>query len=348
MRKVFVAAALSLGICGCSGALAQNTVENYIREYPHQEQVRMMSAWLKDHKPGTFSFTGLVDPSDDTVITPQATVNYGYNWFSLSEGHAILKTPQYERFFSVSIFDMRHNVPAVIVNPQRPILLTRPGYKRPDGDFEVVELETDQGLILTRMVVVDNLDQVMALSKEIQMDGGAGNVFRPVQRFSEETRKKAEHVIKAMVEVVNPDDAFGKRSGDVGVLSLAAGVMQGQLGTPSETVRYALTLMDDNGAPLKGDATYEVTVPAGIVKDDGYFSVTVYGADNKLLIANDQGRYDRTTYDSEKNADGTYTVTLSPDGSGKNGIPTGKDFYFVTRAYVPVQGVDNQPKVQKK
>jgi hypothetical protein len=325
-----------------------DTIENYIREFPNQEQVKMMNAWLKNNKPGAFTFTCLVDPTDATVITPQATVNYGYNWFSLSEGPAVVNTPRYNRFFSVSIFDMKHNVPAVIVNPEKPILLVRPGQKRPDGDFNLVELETDQGLVFTRMVVVDNLDEVMALSKQITMKGGNGDMGRPVQRFSDPIRKAGDHVIKATVEVANPDTVFGKRSGDVGELSLAAGVMQGQLGTPSETVRYALTLKDDDGHPLKGDATYEVTVPAGINKKEGYFSVTVYGGDNKLLIPNDQKRYDRTTYTAEPNKDGTYTIMLSPTGSGKNAIPTGKDFYMITRAYVPVPGANNQPKVIKK
>lgn len=347
-RSLLALFAFGMGAGNWSTAVAQDTVENYIREYPHQEQVQMMTDWLADNQKGTFVFTGLVDPEDDTVITPQATVNYGYNWFSLTDGPAIMTTPEYDRFFSISIFDMKHNVPAVIVNPDKPILLTRPGYDLPDGDFFVVELETDQGLVLTRMVVVDNLDEVMALSGEISMEGGDGEMYRPVQKFSDDIRERAEHVIAAMVEVVNPDEAFGKISGDVGELSLAAGVMQGQLGTPSETVRYVLSFTDDEGQPLKGDASYEVTVPAGIVKDEGYFSVTLYGVDNKLLIPNDAGIYDRTSYSADANEDGSYTITLSPDGGGTNGIPTGKDFYFVTRAYVPEPGADNQPKVEKK
>lgn len=155
-----------------SSAFAQDTLENYIREYPNQEQVRMMERWLEANEPGRFQFTGLVDPEDDTVITPQATVNYGYNWFSLSEGPAIIRTPQYDRFFSVSIFDMKHNVPAVVVNPGRPILLYRPGQSLPEGDFHKVMLETDQGLAFTRMVIVDNLDEVMELSQEIVMEQG--------------------------------------------------------------------------------------------------------------------------------------------------------------------------------
>ena len=121
--------------------------------------------------------------------------------------------------------------------------------------------------------------------------------------------------------------------------------MQGQLGTPKDSVVYALIMTDDHGAALTGEDTYEVTVPANIIHPDGYFSVTVYGTDNKLLIPNEQGIYDRTTYTADPEADGTYIVTLSPDGQGKNGIPTGKPFYGLLRAYVPVKGADITPTV---
>lgn len=325
----------------------QDTLEHFISEYPNREQVAMMTAWLKEHSPGTFSFTGLVDPLDTTVVTPQATVDYGYCWFSLSDSPAIIRVPEYSRFFSVSIFDMLHNVPDVVVNPERPILLVRPGQELPDGEFTVVELETDQGLVLTRMVVVDNLGEVRALSASITMEGGAGNMHRAVQRFSPRTVEIGLKVIEGVVQYINPDDAFGSKSGDVGALSLACAVMQGQLGTPSDTVRYCVILHDDDGAPLNGTDTYTVTVPAGIVAKDGYFSVTVYGADNKLLIANDRGVYDRTTYSATPQGDGSYTITLDPSGGGVNGIVTGKPFYAVLRAYVPIPGADLTPGVRR-
>jgi hypothetical protein len=318
----------------------QDTLEQFIREYPNRQQVAMMRAWLAEHEPGTFSFTGLVDPSDTTVITPQATVDYGYNWFSLSEGPAVVATPEYERFFSVSVFDMRHNVPAVIANPTRPILLIRPGQAVPDGDYETVELETDQGLVFTRMVVVDNIDEVQQLGSSITMDGGNGDMHRDVQRFSPGVEAAGSAIIEAAISHLNPDIAFGKKSGDVGDLTLAGAVMLGQLGTPSDTVRYGLILSDEHGQPLSGDATYVVTVPPGIVHDDGYFSVTVYGSDNKLLIENDLGVYDRTTYSTTPEADGSSLITLSPNGDGKNAIPTGKPFYGILRAYLPIAGAD--------
>ena len=58
-----------------STASAGDTMEDYIREYPNQEQAKMMNAWLEDNNKGEFHFTGLVDPTDATVVTPQATVD---------------------------------------------------------------------------------------------------------------------------------------------------------------------------------------------------------------------------------------------------------------------------------
>jgi hypothetical protein len=341
IRRAVELLAIAMAVASLGTAVrAADTVEDYIREYPNQQQTRMMNAWLKTNKPGTFRFTGLVDPTETTVVTPQATVDYGYNWFSLSNGPAIINTPHYDRFFSVSIFDMNHNIPAVIVNPEKPIVVMRPGQAVPEGDFTVVELETDQGLAFTRMVVVDNMDEVRELSKSITMTGGDGDMNRAVAAFSPAVEQAALAEIQRTDVAMNPDVAFGKKSGDVDPLVLARAVNLGQLGTPPDSVRYKVIITDDGGAPLKGENSYELTVPAGIVHDGGYYSVTVYGTDNKGLIPNPQGRYDRTTYSSTPNADGTYTVSLNPAGEGVNAIPTGKDFYAVLRAYVPVKGAD--------
>jgi hypothetical protein len=104
----------------------------------------------------------------------------------------------------------------------------------------------------------------------------------------------------------------------------------------------------DNGQPFDGKATYNLTVPAGIVHDDGYYSVTIYDIESKLLIPNDKNIYDRTTYSSKQNEDGTYTITISPNDEGLNGIPTsGKDYYAILRAYSPVKGADLTVKVEK-
>ncbi|MEA1899017.1 MAG: DUF1214 domain-containing protein [Bacteroidota bacterium] len=316
----------------------ENTVENYIKEFPNQEQVKMMNTWLEKNKKGTFQFTGLVDPTDATVVTPQATVSYGYNWFSLSDGYAIINTPKYDKYFSVSIFDMYHNIPSVIVSPDKPILLIRPNQEMPEGNFTIVYMETDQGLAFTRMVIVDNENEVDELSKEITMEGGKGDMTRYVERFSAHVEKKAHAVIDATFPILSKDagELFGYKSGDVGAIGLAVGVKYGQLGTPSQLATYDLFLADSDGKPLDGNSTYEITVPANTFRESGYMSVTLYGVDNKLLIPNEKGVYDQTSYSAKPNEDSTYTITVSPKGDGKNGIPTGKNFYGVLRVYEPI------------
>jgi hypothetical protein len=203
-----------------TGVWAADTVEDYIAQYPNQQQAKMMNAWLAKHQKGSFSFSGLVDPTDTTVVTPQATVDYGYNWVSVSDGPAIVATPQYDKFFSVSVFDMKHNVPAVVVNPQRRLVIVRPGQAIPKGNYTVVELETDQGLVFTRMVVVDNMDKVRKLSESITMTGGDGDMNRSVETFSPAVEKQALAAIQAVLPGLNPDTAFGKKSGDVDPLAL--------------------------------------------------------------------------------------------------------------------------------
>ena len=52
-----------------TAAYAGDTIEDYIREYPNQEQAKMMNTWLAENNKGEFHFTGLVDPTDGTVVT---------------------------------------------------------------------------------------------------------------------------------------------------------------------------------------------------------------------------------------------------------------------------------------
>jgi len=325
----------------------QDRVEHYIKEYPNQQQAEMMNKWLENHDKATFSFSGLVNPLDSTVITPQATVDYGYNWFSVSEKPAILSAPNYSMFFSVSIFDMNHNVPVIVVNPAKPIVIARPGQTIPEGDYTIVYLETDQGLVFTRMAVNNNLSEVGNLRDKIKLEGGKGDMDRAVQSFSPGVVKAGNTIIEAHIKDLKPSIAFGYQSGDVGDITLAAAVMIGQLGTPSDVVKYDLLLTDSDDKPLKSDGSYKITIPKGVVLEGGYFSVTVYGVSNKLLIPNSQKRYDRTTYSSKQNKDGSYTVLLNPKGKGENAIPTGKDFYALFRAYIPNYTIDYELKIEE-
>lgn len=326
-------------------ASAQDNVLEYIKEFPQLEQSRLMNKWLKNNKIGTFRFTGLLD-SEAKAQNVQASVDYGSNWFSLVNGPAIIQVPKYDKYFSVAIYDMNHHVPDVIVNPTKPILLIRPNQKLPKGEYNVVEMETDQGLVLTRMVVANNLSEVEELRTSIKMEGGKGKISYNPNEFSANTIKWGNSLIDASIPYAKL--VYPKKSGEVDPITLATVVKRARHGVPSDAVKYSVIGRDENGEPFKGDDTYELTVPANIVRKGGYMSITLYGIDNRRLIPNDKKIYDRTSFSSSQNKDGTYTITLSPNGKGLNGIPTGKSFYVILRAYEPIEDADLKVLVNKK
>ncbi len=328
-----------------NSVLAQDNVLNYIEEYPIQQQFKKMNSWLENNKIGTFNFSGLLD-SDTKARNVQASIDYGSNWFSIPDTPAIIQVPKYDKYFSVAVYDMNHFVPAVIVNPTKPILLIRPDQKIPKGEFTVVEIETDQGLIITRMAAANNLDEVKQLRTSIKMEGGNGKINYEAKTFSKSTIKWGN----ALIDASNPyvKLVYPKKTGQVDPISLATVVKRAPHGVPSNAAKYSVIATDEDGLPLKGNISYELSVPANIVREGGYTSITVYGVDNRLLIPNDKKIYDRTSYTSTQNDDGTYTITLSPSGEGINGIPTGKPFYAILRAYEPIEGADLNIIVRKK
>ena len=62
--------------------------------------------------------------------------------------------------------------------------------------------------------------------------------------------------------------------------------MNGPLRTHSDTLRYVAALTDEFGQPFSAEVSYTLTVPPKIAQDSGYYSITVCGTDNKLLISN--------------------------------------------------------------
>ena len=178
------------------------------------------------------------------------------------------------------------------------------------------------------------------------MEGGNGTINYEAKTFSESTIKWGN----ALIDASNPyvKLVYPKKSGEVGPITLATVVKRARHGAPSDAVQYSVIGRDENGNSLNGNDTYEIIVPANIVREGGYTSITVYGVDNRPLIPNDKKSYDRTSYTSTQNDDGTYTVTLSPLGEGINGIPTGKPFYAILRAYEPIEGADLKVIIKKK
>jgi len=333
-----------------ANGVSPSRITEYIHWYPAIEQVKMRDEWLKNNKYGEWQFTGDITANERTVITPQAGVNYGYSWFNISNKPIVISMPKYDKYYSLSVFDMNHFM-EVYVSPDKPVVIRLPHQKSPIEDAYEIVLHTYQGIAFTRQVIVDNVEEVMNLAKQITISGGGGNFPFTVPDFSEEEEKAGMEAIKNYsFKLHNGRKVFGSFYEGVGDMDRCAGVFLGQLGTQSRYVDYAQDLVDQNGDKLNGTDSYKLTVPKESLmrNENGYWTYTIYSMEDRYLIPNKQNKYFISSYTAKQNTDGSYTININPNGKGENAIPTaGKSFYGIFRVYEPVNGLVF-PKISKK
>lgn len=122
-----------------------------------------------------------------------------------------------------------------------------------------------------------------------------------------------------------------------------AGATLGVLGNSKEEATYATQQTEADGAPLDGRARYVLRFPPGGLPPVAQFwSITMYGLPDRLLVPNPIDRYsigDRTP-GLGLDSDGGLTIRLQHDSPGpqqeSNWLPTpAGPFYFVARLYGP-------------
>jgi hypothetical protein len=113
----------------------------------------------------------------------------------------------------------------------------------------------------------------------------------------------------------------------------------------SKEAVYELLHVDADGAPTTGDTTYRMTfaadeLPSKVV--DCFWSLTVYGKPDYMLVPNPAARYNVSTRsDLAFNDDGSLTLTFAPerptDTPESNWLPTpaGQAFTADLRLYLP-------------
>ena len=357
MKSKFLSIVLSVIVYGnihaqnmdAAKQVSPERILEFIHWYPAIEQAKMRDEWLSNHKQGDWQFTVMVTADDRTVITPQADVNYGYSWFNISNRPVVIKMPEYDKYYSLSVFDMHHFV-EVNVMPDKPVVIRLPHQKSPVEDAIEIVLQTYWGLAFTRQVIVDNEDEVMKLASEITISGGGGDFPFTVPDFEDlEIEAGMEIIKKYSLNLNTGRKLFGTPYEGVGDMDRAAGVFLGQLGTQARYVDYAQDVADQFGEQLTGAASYQITVPKEALTRNakGYWSYTIYNMEDRYLIPNPKNNYVLSYYKAEKNADGTTTININPEGEGINALPTnGKPFYGVFRVYEPVEGVVF-PTIQK-
>lgn len=112
--------------------------------------------------------------------------------------------------------------------------------------------------------------------------------------------------------------------------------------TPKEAVYWMYTL-DSKSTPLTGDNKYTMTFKQEIpFYKPGFWSITVYDAENNYTVPNPINRYmlgsDSSTL--KKNPDGSFTIYFQATSPGKdkesNWLPSPSgNFYLILRAYPP-------------
>lgn len=325
-----------------ASALSNAAIAEYIKWFPATKQVEMRDAWLEDFKMGEWQFTGSVTAKDRTVVTAQSGVNYGYTWFNISKEPLVITMPEYDKYFSLSVFDMNHFM-EVRVMPEKPVVIRLPHQRSPIEDAYEIVLQTYQGLAFTRQVIVDNEQEVMDLANKIKMTGGGGDSPFIVPSFPQAIEEAGFKIIDDYVnEGKNTEKFFVSPYEGGGDLDRAAGALGGQLGTQARYVQYGPLVFDQNKELLNGKASYEIIVPKeGLLKNNkGYWTVTIYSFADRFLIPNENNIYDITSYNAKANADGTYTIRINPEGLGENAIPSnGVNFYGIFRIYEPVNNV---------
>ena len=120
----------------------------------------------------------------------------------------------------------------------------------------------------------------------------------------------------------------------------AEGTYLGQWGLPPAESVYMKTDTGSDGRPINGSngKKYRMRFPAPDVSE--FWSVTVYGSDNRLMAHNPINRHSRGDRTLTPDGNGIYTIELSADvtanASRPNFLPIPeKDAYLILRLYGP-------------
>lgn len=175
-----------------------------------------------------------------------------------------------------------------------------------------------------------DLPQVHALQDAVRISqpGGPGTFAVPAwDPVSQKTVRDALLVLSATL----PDlrHAFGRKE-DVDPVRHLIASASAWGGNPDQAALYLnVTVAQNDGA-----TPYRLDVPAA-VPVDGFWSITVYGADG-YIAANDLGVYSLNSLTAKPNPDGTVTIQFGGcGGETSNCIPVPPNWNYMVRLYRP-------------
>jgi len=162
------------------------------------------------------------------------------------------------------------------------------------------------------------------------------------QRLGMEHIRKLAPTITDSKRLLGTRDDLQHEQRDV----FAEGTFLGQWGLPPVESVYLKTETGSDGLPINGSdgKTYRARFRAPDVSE--FWSVTVYGSDNRLMAHNVLNRHSRGDRTLTPDADGDYTIELGADDYANRDNPNylpipEKDSYLVLRLYGPSQSVQD-------
>lgn len=176
----------------------------------------------------------------------------------------------------------------------------------------------------------EDLPKVHALqdAASIEQQGGPGSFEAP--NWDPQSQKTVRDALLTLSATL-PDmrRAFGRKENVDPVRHFIASASAWG-GNPDADAQYLNVTVPNND----GATTYRLDVPAD-VPVDGFWSITVYGADG-YIPANDLGVYSLNSLTARKSADGTVSIQFGGcDGSTANCIPVTTGWNYMVRLYRP-------------
>lgn len=297
------------------------TADNFVRA---ETDVYLAESVARSN--GLADFYHFRDPmpiDNQTVVRTNRDTLYSSAVVDLDAGPVTVKLPDPgERFMSLIIISEDHYAVTV--------------YAPGSYTFSREELGTRYALLGIRTFVdpddAADLPKVHALqdAASIEQPGGPGAFEAPKwDPISQKTARDALLVLSATL----PDlrHAFGRKE-DVDPVRHFIATASAWGGNPDQDALYLNVTVPQND----GVTPYRLEVPAE-VPVDGFWSITVYGADG-YIAANDLGVYSLNSLTAKPNSDGTVTILFGRcDGDAPNCIPVPPSWNYMVRLYRPQQ-----------
>ncbi len=132
---------------------------------------------------------------------------------------------------------------------------------------------------------------------------------------------------------------------DASALTRARVALFGLLALPAKEAMYFIARTDSEGKPLDGRCTYTVS---GGELDARWWSITLYKGEG-WLVKNDANRWSVGGNAPERDANGNWSFTVSPQQAEGVWLPTGRtpQFDLTLRTYHPRGALLNDPAKAK-